>query len=109
MKLTELDPRWFTFHGWASASPFRVGMTFLCPHCRNERLGVLFDKPIDPDNVALSPTAGFDYDPVKFGAGLNMRVWNRTGDTFETLTLTPSIDGSGVGHWHGFITNGEIA
>ena len=40
--------------------------------------------------------------------------WARTGDTFETLTLAPSIwvkggackpDGSG---WHGFVTNGEI-
>lgn len=24
------------------------------------------------------------------------------------LTVTPSIDASASGHWHGFITNGEI-
>lgn len=28
------------------------------------------------------------------------------GDTFDNLTLTPSVDRSGDGHWHGFITNG---
>lgn len=27
---------------------------------------------------------------------------------FETLTVTPSLDGSPGGNWHGFITNGEI-
>lgn len=34
--------------------------------------------------------------------------WQRTGETFETLTLTPSIlriNGCG---WHGFITDGEV-
>jgi hypothetical protein len=83
-------------------------MTFLCPHCRQERLGVLFDKPIDPDGVATS-VAGFTYDPVGFGTSMNMHVWNRVGDTFETLTLSPSIDGSQIGHWHGFITNGDLS
>jgi hypothetical protein len=33
-------------------------------------------------------------------------LWQRTGETFETLTLTPSVDCSAWGHWHGFITNG---
>jgi hypothetical protein len=28
---------------------------------------------------------------------------------FETMTVTPSLDGSAGGLWHGFITNGEIA
>ena len=28
--------------------------------------------------------------------------------TFETMTVTPSLDGSAAGNWHGFITNGEI-
>jgi hypothetical protein len=30
------------------------------------------------------------------------------GATFESLTVTPSLDGSKGGLWHGFITNGEI-
>jgi hypothetical protein len=106
VKLTDLDPRWFTLHGWASESPFRIGMTFLCPHCRTERLGVLFERPVDPDGIAEK--FEINYDAVPFGRTLNMHVWNRTGDTFDVMTLTPSIDGSGVGHWHGFITNGEV-
>lgn len=28
--------------------------------------------------------------------------------SFETLTVTPSIDGSAGGNWHGFVTNGDI-
>lgn len=107
MKLTELDPRWITFHGWASDSPFCIGLTFQCPHCRSQRLGVLFDHPIDPDHVA--ETFGVAYDPAAFGAGLGMKAWTRSGDTFDTLTLTPSINTKESGHWHGFITNGEVA
>jgi hypothetical protein len=38
-------------------------------------------------------------------------MWTRTGEDFETLTLTPSIHSDpakgGCG-WHGFITNGEV-
>jgi hypothetical protein len=38
-------------------------------------------------------------------------MWTRTGETFETLTLTPSIHSAvekgGCG-WHGFITKGEV-
>jgi hypothetical protein len=38
--------------------------------------------------------------------------WVISGDqdmhTFENVTLTPSIDASAFGCWHGFITNGEI-
>jgi hypothetical protein len=28
--------------------------------------------------------------------------------SFQTMTLTPSLDGSPAGNWHGFITNGHI-
>jgi hypothetical protein len=33
-------------------------------------------------------------------------LWQRTGNTFETLTLTPSIDASP--DWHGYVTSGQI-
>lgn len=46
------------------------------------------------------------------------RRWNRFEETFETLSITPSIDatkddnGNALPierqHWQGFITNGEI-
>jgi hypothetical protein len=28
--------------------------------------------------------------------------------SFETMTVTPSLDGSPAGNWHGFITDGQI-
>jgi hypothetical protein len=35
-------------------------------------------------------------------------AWRFEGNDFATLTVTPSIDASNSGNWHGFITNGEI-
>lgn len=94
MKLVDLNPRWFT----TGDSPDIVGVTFDCPHCRHERLGVLFVEEIDRDGL-----------PNSTHWAVNKKKWNRQGETFETLTLSPSIDASESGHWHGFIRNGEIA
>lgn len=93
MKLTDLDPSWATDcngrHG--------MGITFRCPvHELGCYQGVWFTNPVDG-----GPPVG--------GGHL---LWQRTGDTFEALTLTPSIhvkwaqDGST--HWHGYVTNGEV-
>lgn len=104
MRLTELDPRWFTFAHPADGVDIRIGLTFLCPHCKEQRLGVQFDPPIDP--AGLIAKLGIVWPKAQ-------HVWQRNGDAFETLTLTPSIDASGLpmqfsGHWHGHIINGEI-
>ncbi len=100
MKLADLEPR------WAGYGPVKNAVTFLCPHCMKQRLGLTFDPPIDPEGwwqKMSRPT----YEGIK--------VWRRdSGETFETLTLSPSLDFSVParidfeGHWHGFITNGEI-
>lgn len=109
MKLTDLDPRWamdadIVIGGVARHYPDRHGMcvTFECPHCvdreqrtgdkRVQRLGVWFNNPIDN----LPPTDDATH------------LWQRTGESFENLTLSPSVDASSDGHWHGHITNGEI-
>lgn len=103
MRLADLNPRWFTYGN----SPDIVGVTFDCPCCTpngkpnslgqnyRPRLGVLFVEEIDRD--------GLSNEIHWTRAG---RKWNRTGETFDTLTLTPSIDASNFGHWHGVITNG---
>jgi hypothetical protein len=31
-----------------------------------------------------------------------------TGESFDTLTLNPSVGFDSIGHWHGRITNGEM-
>jgi hypothetical protein len=97
MRLTELNPRW-----WASEGRHGQGITFRCPHCPPDTvvvLGVAFANPVDGGEPATDPLGPNDIIAVR-------PHWNRTGDTFETLTLTPSI--LFHGHWHGFITNGEV-
>jgi hypothetical protein len=34
--------------------------------------------------------------------------WSITGTDFSNLSVTPSLDASASGNWHGFITNGEV-
>jgi len=75
----------------------RVGLTFECPHCLRTRLGVVFHhrghEAIEDDYIrAHTPD----------------NIWALDGDGFEDLSLSPSVDASKVGHWHGFITAGEI-
>lgn len=103
MKLTELDPRWWALHSVATGSDtIKLGLTFECPcGCkgteRETRLGVPIDPPIDPQRL-LQNTTWIGYPTM----------WKRGGESFDALTLTPSIDASQHGHWHGHITNGEI-
>ena len=104
MRLAGLNPRWFT----QGDSPDLIGITFDCPCCAPDgkvislgtkyrpRIGVLFVEEIDRD--------GLPNDVHWTRKGVK---WHRTGDTFDTLTLTPSINCESFGHWHGFITNGE--
>lgn len=99
MKLAELSPRWVGLHGWSSDSIFYIGLSFDSP-TTGKRLSVLFSPPIDPDGLM-----------TKFGWGLpfpDQKHWDRIGDSFEALSLRPSIDFSASGEWHGHITNGEI-
>lgn len=95
MHLTDLDPGWFSTGDGRNG----MGVTFDCPHCAAtgayQKLGIWFANPIDGGPAA---PPGVEPKPR----------WQRTGETFETLTITPSIDASASGHWHGWITNGEI-
>ncbi len=109
MRLTDLKPRWILPGQWADKSPpFYIGLSFLhpthdhsnCPTCganRERRLAVYFWPPIDPENVEPNITP-FPHE------GWHRRV---SGDTFETLTISPSIGLEP--YWHGNITNGEVA
>ena len=96
MKLADLNPQWF-------AEPGRQGQGLNfncpCPKCsaipngspqQLRVLSVWFANPLDGQGSYLN-------------AG-----WQRVGETFETLTITPSIDASKSGHWHGWIRDGEV-
>lgn len=106
MKLTDLNPRWvgaggegITQNGEAVPARHGVGISFDCPCGKcGIRCYVDFANPLD-GGASL-----WDEYPTH-------PAWQRTGETFKTLTLTPSILRSrakgGCG-WHGFITNGEV-
>lgn len=110
MKLTELEPRW-----WGNDGAQRQGVTFLCPHCRAVRLGIAFANPLD--GVAPAPIVTDAAMPKVIEEHIHVHrtfdvppgcYWTRTGETFDTMSLRPSVDASKSGHWHGFITNGEV-
>lgn len=117
MKLTDLSPRWFDVPGVGGA---KDGVTFECPcercrisegnHGRRVRIGVQFANPIGSEpkplmsnkekHLHVHELRTFDVPP-----GF---LWQRQGETFETLTLSPSVDASASGHWHGWVRNGEV-
>lgn len=109
MILAELKPKWIVPSQWAEASPpFYIGLSFLCPHCerspcptcgyqRGKRLFVLFWPPIDPASAMgrlfTWEKSGTPHERIR-------------GESFETLTLSPSIGFESIGHWHGSIVDG---
>ena len=90
MKLTELDPRWTTHEKGRKGQ----GIVFLCPHCKTHFIAVFFANPLDGGAALPAPSDS-----------QNAYRWQRTGETFDILTLIPSINAP---CWHGFVTNGEI-
>jgi hypothetical protein len=103
MKFTELNPQWVGAGGEGISDsqghpvPARqgIGVHFDCPCGCGTPCYVPFANPLD---------GGPASDPAR-------PLWQRSGENFETLTLSPSIlrdPAKGGCGWHGFITNGEI-
>jgi Family of unknown function (DUF6527) len=99
LRLIDLDPEWL------SPNLF----TFLCPHCQKWRLSC--------KNIPMGHNAQAELFDSKYGeyaqsdlvVGCKEDVsWTINGTDFATLSVTPSIDASASGHWHGHITGGEI-
>lgn len=111
MKLTELHPQWIgaggdgIYNADMTPAPLRhgIGLLFDCPKgCLSD----IEDRGVERHYVSLA-------NPLDGGAPFeaNRSLWTRTGEDFETLTLTPRIhsvvEKGGCG-WHGWITNGEV-
>ena len=94
MRLSELDPEWIRVDGrWKHA-----GVSFLCPHCKKTRVGVLFlNLPCGSAPLPDRPDIIFN----NFG-----NRWARSGLGFDDLTLSPSIDS--IDHWKGQIVDGQV-
>jgi hypothetical protein len=119
MKLTDLDPRWlmdgdrkvgFVFKSptdpnWWQTCFFEAGRKLLCcpdsscylkdeEYCPHSQIGLCAAAGVNPDHIqgCKRECAWTAHSPLEFAA----------------LTVTPSLDGSAGGLWHGHITNGEI-
>lgn len=102
IQLTDLDPK-FVFYGGEGVTDTKtgeqvpersgVGLGFNCPcgEC-GQRAYVAFENPIDGGPV-VNP---------------ELPTWKRTGENFEVITLTPSIQRNSGCRWHGYLTNGEF-
>jgi len=115
LRLVDLNPHWIS--EWTppdgALTRHGQGVMFDCPHCvrvgikssdsKMVRIPVGFQNPID-GGAPFRPESKPDGTPIP------RPLWHRTGETFETLTLTPSIDASKTheGGWHGFLQQGMI-
>jgi hypothetical protein len=98
MKLAELSPWWFAENAFA----------FRCPHCQKIWLTCTIvatprRKQIEDALKAFDDSTWVPCEPT---VGWKLKDGNRF---FETMSITPSLDASKSGHWHGHITAGEIA
>lgn len=77
------------------------------PVPEREGIGIIFDCPCgNPDDIVA-----VEFDPPLDGKPPHRKdghVWKRTGDTFDTLTLHPSILRVGGCEWHGWVRNGLV-
>jgi hypothetical protein len=100
VKLTDLDPRWLYKN--------KV-FAFRCPHCRTVWLTC--------KRVPMSSEQQWQIIDKAFGENFSHTVvgskpqvaWKFSNLDFETMTVSPSLDASASGHWHGFIRQGQIA
>lgn len=96
MRLVDLNPLWLHRHVFV----------FWCPHCRTTLLSC--------KNAIMSRWEQYDLFTARFGymsivACKPEYSWGfADGAKFETMSVTPSLDASAAGHWHGHITKGEI-
>lgn len=98
MKLVELFPRWIHPNLFI----------FLCPHCKKDLLtckNIVMSSQEQQD--LFEKTYGEDWPALIVGCKAEM-AWTFSSNDFSIISVTPSLDASKSGHWHGFITNGEI-
>lgn len=113
MKLTELEPTFVgEYHGLGNPTTYRElpsvegaqGVLFICPKCQKHSVLCWFKNP---RNAPAVPNDAFPR-PGR---------WTFSGDTFDVLSLEPSIDLSTITpenpadpsrcYWHGWVKNGE--
>ncbi|HSX21520.1 MAG TPA: hypothetical protein VLE97_01945 [Gaiellaceae bacterium] len=105
MRLVELAPRWIELDGE------KVGFVFKSPTDQRWYQSCFFRKLPFREQCKLLQTLGLTTE----GFPSNVQTCNPdcawtwvSGTSFEDITVTPSLDGSKGGLWHGCITKGNI-
>jgi hypothetical protein len=82
----------------------------LCPHCQQVWLSVKNSMMSIHEQIDLFEKVMGDWKEAKNIVVPDKQdvAWVISGRDFETMTVTPSLDASASGHWHGFITAGNI-
>lgn len=97
IRLTELEPRWISDHVFV----------FKCPHCREWWLSCKNLKMTNSEQHELFQRVyGGDWNGMVVGCDESTQ-WLISSRDFSHISVSPSIDASASGHWHGTITNGE--
>lgn len=117
MKLTDLDATFIgkfaivLHYGWKKPSFYHLadiegaqGVMFICPKCGRHSILLWFANPRNASAVPIGSFPGNEYR------------WTMSGESIETLSITPSIDLSRVTpenpaspnrcYWHGYVTSG---
>ncbi len=102
MRLADFDPQWID-HGDRKG----IGVSFRCltGHCTG-RLWIMFANPLDGGPAYEGNCFALMLQKQETGEpGITAGSrpcgpcrWKRIGDTFETLTMTPSVDAHQCGH-----------
>ena len=105
MRLVDLSPNWLYKGGQ------RVGFIFICP-TKPDQSQTCFSVAMRMSEQVKVIDENFEegfYETYAHDIQLCDKncAWSITGE-FENLTVTPSLDGSAGGNWHGFITDGNI-
>ena len=99
MKLTDLNPH---FIGSGGEGVYDKDGN---PVPERHGVGIVFDCPCGGDCHAMYIPFT---NPLDGGPPRDAKTtWNRTGTTFDDLSLTPSIQRLDNCKWHGYITNGQ--
>jgi len=98
LKLTDLEPVWLSPDVFMFKNPTGGDDWLTCkrvPMRMREQHALIYEK-----------------NPQYVGRVVVMTkpevAWKFNGDDFSNMTVTPSIDASPSGNWHGYIRNGEI-
>jgi hypothetical protein len=104
IRLVELHPTWTLAPTVADGVVVYTGISFWCP-CwlrhpgkkDSRRIACSFENAIEAVMPKIDGWTGWP----------RQKGWLRRGETFETLSLLPSVN-AGPPHWHGCITSGDL-